>query len=96
MSVITIPRILIEKFGDEVVEALVDVINKNESSADLATKADLANLKTELKTDIARLEGRIIGIEWKQKLYFLILLFVIIITNPRALDLIAKLPGIVK
>ncbi|MBF0566486.1 MAG: hypothetical protein HQK89_14745 [Nitrospirae bacterium] len=55
MSVITIPRILREKFGDEAVEALVDVFNRSESSKDCATKADFANLRTELKTDIANL-----------------------------------------
>ncbi|MBF0567602.1 MAG: hypothetical protein HQK95_01925 [Nitrospirae bacterium] len=129
MSVITVPRILREKFGDEVVEALLDVINLNEPSKDLATKADIANLRTELKTDIAKLDGKIdsvkialdlkidnlktalegksdsvkTGLEgnirdlgWKQKLYFLILLFAMLLTNPKAMDLLGKLLGPVK
>ncbi|MBF0564406.1 MAG: hypothetical protein HQK89_04105 [Nitrospirae bacterium] len=89
MSVITVPRILRDKFGDEAMEAFVDVINKNEPSKDYSTKADIANLRTELKTDI-------IDIGWKQKLYFLILLFVMLLTNPKAIDLLGKLLGIVK
>ncbi|MBF0556771.1 MAG: hypothetical protein HQK96_19830 [Nitrospirae bacterium] len=108
---ITIPRVLRDKLGDEASEALVDVINMNEPSKDLATKADLANLRTELKTDIAKLDGKIdnvktalegkldtikIEIEGKQKLYFLILLFVMLLTNPKAIDLLGKLLGLVK
>jgi hypothetical protein len=85
MSVITIPRILREKLGDDGAEALVEVLNKSENSKGLATT-----------TDIARLEGEMIELKWKQKLYFLILLFVIIITNPKALDIIGKLLGLAK
>ncbi|MBF0319392.1 MAG: DUF1640 domain-containing protein [Nitrospirae bacterium] len=51
MSVITIPRVLREKLGEEAAEALVDVFNKVEPapakikaelSKELATKADLS------------------------------------------------------
>ena len=115
---ITVPRVLREKFGDEAVEALVDVIDMNEPSKDLATKADLANLRTELKTDIAKLDGKIDSVKielngkidsvkielkgeirdlgWKQKLYFLILLFVMLLTNPKAMDLLGRLLGLLK
>lgn len=41
------------------------------------------------KADLQLLEG-------KMKLYFVVLLFVIILVNPRAIDLIERLVGIVK
>ncbi|MBF0337677.1 MAG: hypothetical protein HQL05_07560 [Nitrospirae bacterium] len=50
-----------------------------------ATKADLLLLKA----DIALLEA-------KMKLYFLILIFVIILTNSKALDLLYKFLGIMR
>ena len=57
MSVITIPRVLREKLGEEATEALVEVINK--------TEPDSAKIKAELskematKEDIFRLELKI-------------------------------------
>ncbi|MBF0567033.1 MAG: hypothetical protein HQK89_17545 [Nitrospirae bacterium] len=65
----------------------------SESKKELATKSDLVNLKTELKADLQLLE---IKLESKLRLYFLILAFLIILTNPKALDLLGKLLGLVK
>jgi hypothetical protein len=53
MSVIAIPRVLREKLGDDGAEALVEIINKSETSKELATKADLSeeigNLRVEIE-----------------------------------------------
>jgi len=73
---------------------------KDELSKELASKADLAvteaRLAGKIDADIARLEGKINSLEWKLKLYFLFLACLIILVSPRALDLIAKLFGVVK
>ncbi|MBF0517135.1 MAG: hypothetical protein HQK97_08470 [Nitrospirae bacterium] len=60
MGVIAIPRVLREKFGDEPVEALVDVINKVKSSWDSVTKADLAEEAGTLRVEIANVKADII------------------------------------
>jgi hypothetical protein len=87
MSVITIPKVLRDKLGDDGTDALVKVLNESDSVSgkDYATKADIADVKGEIKA--VRLE---------MKLYFIILLFVIILSNPKALELIGKLIGIIK
>jgi hypothetical protein len=59
---------------------------RDELSKELLTKA-------EFQSEIKALR---IELESKMRLYFLILLFAIIILNPRAIDLIAKLLGIIK
>ncbi len=87
MAIITIPRVLIEKLGDDGADAFAEVIKEVEKDAhkELATKADVAVLRTEIK----ELEGKL-------KLYFIILIFTIILVSPHAIDLIAKLFGVVK
>ena len=80
MSVITVPRVLRDKLGDEGADAFVDIINKIDSDyrKDLATKADLLLL------------------EAKVRLYFILLAVLIILTNPKAIELFGKLLGLVK
>ncbi len=50
MAVITIPKPLREKLGDEATDAFIEVIKEieQESKKDLATKSDLSELKTEI------------------------------------------------
>ena len=62
---------------------------RDELSKELASKADLMVTKAELREVISRLDNKV-------KLYFVITIAVIIITNPRALDMIGKLLGLVK
>ncbi|MEO5358185.1 MAG: hypothetical protein H7844_12940 [Nitrospirae bacterium YQR-1] len=77
---------------------------KEELSKDLATEGNLQLVETRLSGEITKVETRLSGemkvlksdLEWKMKLYFLVLAFLIILSNPRALDLISKLLGIVK
>ncbi|MBV6341982.1 DUF1640 domain-containing protein [Candidatus Magnetobacterium casensis] len=68
MSVITIPRILREKLGDEAVEAFAKVISEAglDTRRDLATKEDLFKVETRLKEnitkvkeDVSKTEGRL-------------------------------------
>ncbi len=65
-----------------------------------AVKEDLAKLEGRLNERITAVEGRLnerlTTMDWKMRIYFLILLSVMLLTNPKALDLIAKLFGLVK
>jgi hypothetical protein len=56
---------------------------------ELASKADLAATE-------ARLEQKIDRIDNKMKLYFVITIAIILLTNSRAMDVIAKLLGLIK
>ena len=80
---------------------------KDELTKELATKADIARLEGEVKSDIARLEGeiqtfkadfegRISVLRMEFRVYFVILIAVIILSSPRAVDLIGKILGVVK
>jgi len=73
---------------------------RDELSGDLASKSDLRAEINAVRSDLtameAKLERKIDAIEWKLKLYFLILLFAIIIFSPKAVDFIAKLVGVIK
>jgi len=67
---------------------------KDELTKELATKADLLQVKTELEGKASKID--ILNLEWKLKLYFVILLSAIFITNTKALEVITKLFGLVK
>jgi hypothetical protein len=54
-----------------------------------AVRAEIQQVRTELKADI-------LNLEWKMKLYFVILLCAIFLTNHEALGLITKIIGIAK
>jgi ABC-type phosphate transport system auxiliary subunit len=84
---------------------------KDELTKELASKADILLTKTELRAEIDKvrseidklrveLEGKIdrleIKLESKMRIYFLILLFTIIILNPKSIELVSKLLGILK
>ncbi|MEO5358179.1 MAG: hypothetical protein H7844_12910 [Nitrospirae bacterium YQR-1] len=62
MSVITIPRALREKLGDEATDSLVKVINDAElnSRKDLATKEDIFKLSERM----TKIEGELTLIKW--------------------------------
>ncbi|MBF0555896.1 MAG: hypothetical protein HQK96_15330 [Nitrospirae bacterium] len=99
-------NILKDKIGNEgsmaIVEALEDVSVKVKAEA--ATKADLELLETRLSNNLELLEtnltnkidNEIKAIRSDMKLHFIVLLFVILLTNPKAIDLLAKLLGIFK
>jgi hypothetical protein len=73
---------------------------KDELTKELATKADLIELKGLIKADVERLEGMIknmkVELDRKFTIMFLILLFAIIFLNQNALKFIAELLGLVK
>ena len=62
---------------------------KDELTKELATKADLQLVRSEILLVETRLEA-------KMKLYFVILLCAIFLSNPTAINLIAKIIGIAK
>lgn len=62
---------------------------RDELVKELASKADLLAAKAELREEISKIDG-------KMKLYFVITIAVILLTNTKAMDLIGKLLGLVK
>ena len=96
-------------FTEEQARSLSEAIKEAQDfgSKDLTTKSDLQLLKsdlqllkTELESKIDKLDTKIDNvsknIRLEMKLYFLILAFLIILSNPRALDMISKMLGFVK
>ena len=74
---------------------------EGEIKADIArlegkVKADIARLEGEIQTLKADFEGRISVLRMEFRVYFVILLAVIILSSPRAVDLIGKILGVVK
>lgn len=66
---------------------------RDELSKELASKADLLAVKAELQGEIRLLRS---DLQSSSKIYFIVTIAVIVLTNPRALDLVARLLGIVK
>lgn len=107
---VKIYEILEDKLGrdeaKEVVKELEDAVNaitlqkktevKEELSRELASKADIARLEGKMEVIEEKIQAVKIDLEWKLKLYFIILIFVIILVSPKAIDLIAKLLGVIK
>jgi hypothetical protein len=84
---------------------------KDELTKELASKADVLLTKTELRAEIDKVKGEIdklrvdlegkidrleVRLESKMRIYFLILLFTIIILNPKSIELVSRLLGILK
>lgn len=73
---------------------------KDELTKELATKADLQLAETRLNGRIdmvkAEIKAEIQQVEARINIKFIIILVVIILNNPKALDLIARIFGIVK
>jgi hypothetical protein len=61
MAVITVPRALREKLGEEGADAFVEVMHsvETESRKDLATKEDLVRSEGSLREDLAKFEGAV-------------------------------------
>ena len=97
---IRIYEILEDKLGrDEAKE----IVREIEASVDAIAREKKIEVKDELGKELvtkAYFEERIAHLETKLesklRLYFLILLFAMFILNPRAIDLIAKLLGVIK
>ncbi len=87
----------------EAIETSIDAISlqrklevKDELTKELATKADIARLEGEIQTVRQEIQTVRVDVIGKLKLYFLILAFIIILFNPGAVNLIAKLLGIIR
>lgn len=73
---------------------------KDELTKELSTKEDIAKLEGRLNERITagegRLNERLTAMDWKIKVYFLILLFVTLLTNKDALIIIGRIVGLLK
>jgi hypothetical protein len=83
------------KLGETESKALIDTIEEAGKSARVEYKDDLKAIRVEMatKADLKLLE---VNLESRMRLYFLILLFVMFLTNPGALELFRKLLVVVK
>lgn len=90
---------LIEKSIDVVFSSAKDIAIqkkleiKDELSTELASKADLTLVKTELQAEIKLVKSEL---KSEIRLYFVILLAVMIILNKDSLTLIAQIIGLIK
>ena len=96
-------EILEDKLGREQAHAIVKEMEAAAQTIATQKKAELReDLVKELasKADIllmdAKHDGKIDKLRSEVRLYFAVTLAVIVITNPRALDLIAKILGVAK
>jgi hypothetical protein len=87
--------LLRDKLGDHETKTLIEAFEEvsERVKREAATKADLELVETRLTGEM-KSEFRAVRLE--MKLYFLILLFVILFTNPKTIDLVAKLLGVIK
>lgn len=80
-----------EKLGAEDATLLIEFIDEK-VKGEVATKEDIAKLDKR----ITELDKRITDLEWKLKLYFILLAVLIIFTNPKALELLGRVLGLIK
>ncbi|WP_420263844.1 hypothetical protein [Candidatus Magnetominusculus dajiuhuensis] len=73
-------RLLKDKLGEQETKALIEAIDESTEQA----KKEVAT-----KADLLLLEA-------KMRMYFIILAFLYLLTNPKAIDLLSKLLGLVK
>jgi hypothetical protein len=109
MSAITfeVYKILEKKLGEAEATIIVKAIDvatndmavqkklevRDELVKELANKSDLVAVEASVRGDLKTLEARLDG---KMKLYFAITIAVILLTNSKAMDVIAKLLGFIK
>ncbi|MBF0457536.1 MAG: hypothetical protein HQK99_06535 [Nitrospirae bacterium] len=81
---------------NERITSLEGGLNERITSLEGRLSEKIAAVNERITAVEGRLSEKLTAIDWKMKIYFLILLFVILLTNPKALDLIARIFGLVK
>ena len=69
---------------------------KKELRDELATKADIADVRTEMSEMRAELKGDIANLKLRTTVQFLVTIFVIVLFNPQALQLLGRMLGLLK
>jgi hypothetical protein len=101
-TTIELYTMLKDKLGDVETRALVETIEdtprrvKDELLKDFATKADNVRLEGKIEKLEEKMDGQFKNVRLEIKMVALLLAFLIILTNPKALDIISKLFGLVK
>ncbi|MBF0539383.1 MAG: hypothetical protein HQL03_14140 [Nitrospirae bacterium] len=91
-----------DKKFTELIERKFSEVDKKFAELDkkFATKADLALLESRVNERFTRIEGRMDAefkaLRLEMKIFFLVIIFLMLATNPRALDMIGKVLGLVK
>ena len=106
VTAVEIYKALSGKLGDREAELLVEFVESSVKEA-AATKEDLLRSQTVLREEIVgsenrlreeihRLDRRITDMEWKMKLYFAVIAALIILTNPKVMEIAGRIFGFVK
>ena len=69
---------------------------KVELRDELATKADIAELRGEMKVELAKIDTRFEKMDKKFTVLFMVTIFTVIITNRDSITLLGKVLGLVK
>ena len=79
----------------------IAAVKEDIARLEMVTKEDIARLEMATKEDTNRLEKQIIGLsqelrnlEWRMRIYLVAIGALIVITNPKVLDLLGKLIGL--
>ncbi len=82
---------------EELKRELRDELATKEDIANVRTelKEDIANVRAELKEDIANVRAELVRLDKKFTVYFLITIFTVIFLNQNALEFLAKLMRLV-
>jgi hypothetical protein len=74
----------------------VGKVNERIASLEVKMAEEFAKVNERISSEIGKTNERISNLDGRLKLYFLAILFAIILVSPRAMDLIARLLGVVK
>ena len=76
-------------------ERLKSIIVTREEFEKLRRRVEQIELKMATKEDLKRLEVMVLSLDWRMKLYLIAIGALIILTNPKVLDFLGRLLGLV-
>lgn len=80
----------------EEISAVESRLRKEISGLEMAFRQEISGVETRLTQEINRLDRRITDMEWKMKLYFAVIAALIILTNPKVMEIAGRIFGFVK
>ena len=89
-------RILEKKLGEQDAVEIVKAIEATAQDVALQKKVEIRDELSRELASKADLQAAVNLLDGRMRLYFVITISIIIITNPRALDLISKMVGVMK
>jgi hypothetical protein len=106
VTAVELYKALSGKIGDREAELLVEFVESSVKEAavtkedllrsEAALREEISGFKKEFREEINRLDRRITDLEWKMKLYFAVIAALIILTNPKVMEIAGRVFGFVK